>query len=145
MAQKNKYTLEDLDWLEETLKQLKAYVDNNNFGDLKDRLETVMSAKGTPVIKIIATKEAQMKSLREALKDYVVMLAEVDRLREEQTKKDVEIRGGGKINGMMAAKLNPQASPDQRVIEDDRDNNEAPVSYYRGSNERTHNTPPGFL
>lgn len=117
---KNKYTLQDLDWLEVILKELKAYVDNNPFGSLEDRLETVMSAKGTPVIKIIATKEAQIKALRDALKDYVMMIAEVDRLREEKAAKEVEIRGGGQINGMMQAKLLGDSQPPTPAQEDVR-------------------------
>ena len=108
---KNQYTLADLDWLEATLKQLKGYVDNSQFDKLEDRLETVMSAKGTPVIKIIATKEAQIKALTIALREYITMLAEVDRLREEKATRDIQIRGGGEINGMMQAKLSQTNEP----------------------------------
>ena len=125
---KNQYTLADLDWLDATLKQLKGYVDNNPFDTLEHRLETVMSAKGTPVIKIIATKEAQIKALTIALREYITMLAEVDRLGEEKATGDIQIRGGGEINGMMQAKLNRLDNPreDEKKYEESKDEEDKP-------------------
>jgi hypothetical protein len=102
---KQSYIIEDLEWLDAKLKSLRDYVDNNPFETLEDRLETVMSAKGTPVIKIIARKEDQIKEIRACLKEYIIMLADLNKLREARAVSDMELRGGGSINGMMKAKL----------------------------------------
>lgn len=103
---KTSYINTEITWLEEKIKQLRAYVDNNPFDTLEDRTEIVMSAKGTPVIKIIATKETQLKELRTILKDLPAMLADLDRLRELKEASSMEIRGGQSMGGMMEDNLN---------------------------------------
>lgn len=101
MAKKVNYVLSELDWLEVKIKDMRAYVDNHPFEKLTDRTEIVMSAKGTPVIKITATIEAQIRELRATLKDFIAMLSDVNRLRQERAEAQVEIRGGGEISGLM--------------------------------------------
>jgi hypothetical protein len=101
MSKKTNYILEDLDWLEAKIKDIRAYVDNHPFETLTDRTEIVMSAKGTPVIKITATIEAQNRELRAMLKDYFSWLPEINRLRMERAESQVEIRGGGEMSGIM--------------------------------------------
>lgn len=96
----------DIDWLETKLAEMKQYVDNNPLGSLKDRTEIVMSAKGTPVIKIIKDKEGQSKELRSILREIVSMLPEINKLRQLKEEAELEIRGGGSVNGMMRTKLN---------------------------------------
>ena len=105
MSKKPKYTLKDLDWLEVQLKEMKAYVDANPLSSLEDRTEIVMSAKGTPVIKVIATKEAQIRELRATLKDVTIMLGDLERLREEKADAAIEVRGGQEMGGMMKDNL----------------------------------------
>ena len=105
MAKQQKYTLKDLDWLEVQLMEMKKYVEANPISQLEDRTEVVMSAKGTPVIKLIASKEVQIRELRNTLKEVTIMLGELERLREEKAVSDMEIRGGGEINGLMKGKL----------------------------------------
>lgn len=91
----------EIEWLEKKILELRQYVDNNPFNTLEDRTEIVMSAKGTPVIKIIANKESQLKELRAILKDLPSMLADLDKLRELKEASQLEIRGGGEMGGMM--------------------------------------------
>lgn len=105
MAKQISYILEELDWLETKIKDMRAFVDNRPFEKLTDRTEVVMSAKGTPVIKITATIEAQVRELRATLKDFISMLADVNRLRQERAETQIEIRGGGEISGMMKNRL----------------------------------------
>lgn len=102
---KVKYTQKDLDWLEVQLLEMKKYVEANPISSIVDRTEIVMSAKGTPVIKIIASKEVQIRELRATLKDVTIMLGDLERLREERAAQEMEVRGGGEINGMMKSKL----------------------------------------
>jgi hypothetical protein len=101
MAKQTNFILEDLDWLEAKLNDMRAYVDNHPFETLVDRTEIVMSAKGTPVIKITANIEAQNRELRAMLKDYLSWLPEINRLRAERADAQMEIRGGGDVPGMM--------------------------------------------
>lgn len=107
---KTKYTLKDLDWLEIQLMEMKKYVEANPLSGLRDRTEVVMSAKGTPVIKVVATKETQIRELRTTLRDVVMMLGELERLREERAVQEMQVRGGGEINGLMRKKLENEST-----------------------------------
>jgi hypothetical protein len=101
MSKKTNYILADLEWIEQKLNEMKGYVDNHPFSSLVDRTEIVMSAKGTPVIKITANVETQMRELRATLKDYLSMLPEINRLRAERADSQIELRGGGEMSGIM--------------------------------------------
>lgn len=101
MSKKTNFILENLDWLEAKIKDMEKYVDNHPFETLIDRTEIVMSAKGTPVIKITANIESQMRELRATIKDYLSWLPEINRLRAERADAQMEIRGGGDVPGMM--------------------------------------------
>lgn len=107
---KRKYTIADLDWMETHLSEMKKYVEANPLSTIKDRTEVVMSAKGTPVIKVVATKEAQIRELRSTLKEALIMIRELEELREQRATKEIEVRGGGQINGLLKEKFNAESS-----------------------------------
>jgi hypothetical protein len=107
MAKKDKALLieYELEFLEEKLKELKAYIQANPFDKLADRM-AYKETKGGGVIPIcVANKEAQRKDLTQALKDYAEILRTVDSMREKEEAK-IEIRGKGELGGQAQAFLN---------------------------------------
>lgn len=97
---KNSYVEFELDWLQEKADQLKTYVDNNPFHELNDRVAWKSTANGGQMPLVVATIEAQIKSLTQALKDYAQIIEVIDKLREKEQLK-VEARGSQEINGKM--------------------------------------------
>ena len=99
MAKKEKALLieYELEFLEEKLKELKAYIKANPFDNLKDRM-AYKETKGGGVIPIcVANQEAQRKDLTQALKDYAEILRTVDSMRTAEEAK-IEIRGKGELS-----------------------------------------------
>ena len=93
MAKKKELLIEyELEFLEEKLKELKAYIKANPFDKLEDRM-AYKETKGGGLIPIcVANKEAQRKDLTQALKDYAEILRTVDDMRNKQEAK-AEVRG----------------------------------------------------
>jgi hypothetical protein len=100
-----KYTLEDLDWLEAQLKSMKQFIEAVPVDQIKDRTTVAMSAKGTPVIKMVASIEQILTARLKLTKEIAQQLMEIERLREEKAVQEVEVRGGGEINLLMKNKL----------------------------------------
>lgn len=96
------------EWMETKVKSLRDYIDANPFETLEDRTEVVMSAKGTPVIKIIQTKEQQVKLMMDILKELPSLFQALEELRAQKEASSIEIRGGGDMSGMMKNHLNNQ-------------------------------------
>lgn len=101
MPKQELYTKVEHEWLEKKLKQLEAYIDAHPLEEIEDRIETVTSSKGQPVVKVIAKREEAQKAWINALKEYAVLLNSIETMREKKAALEVEIRGGGSINGMM--------------------------------------------
>lgn len=97
------YIGDDLDWAEERLMSLRAYVDANPIDKLKDRIEWKPTSKGGALPMVIASIEAQVKSIRDTIKDFLAMLPEVNRLREVEEKRQ-EARGDSDIPHRMQTK-----------------------------------------
>lgn len=94
MAGKKKTFVEvELRWAEEQLASWKAYIDAHPFESLVDRMAYKETSRGGVIPTIVANKESQIKSLRETMKDYLMLLKEVDLMREQEEKKR-DIRGG---------------------------------------------------
>lgn len=96
-----KNILEELEWVEEKLLQIKTWVDDNPLHLVKDRTITKYSKNGDPYEDVVQKEEAIRTSLMSAYKEYVNLLAQVDKLREEEKKKEVEARGNTKMNDRM--------------------------------------------
>lgn len=89
-VKKTTYIDVELEWAETQLSSWKAYVDANPLHELKDRIEWKPTSKGGLLPMVIASIEAQGKFVQETMKNYLMLLKEVDAMREkEQLKKNV--------------------------------------------------------
>lgn len=92
-AKKQTYVGAELDWAEKRLKEWKKYIDNNPINKLEDRMALKQTARGTISV-VSATVETQMKAIRDTMKEYLSLLEIVDRLRTQDEKNKIEVRGG---------------------------------------------------
>ena len=100
MAKKeNSYIELELEWLERRAEDLKAYVEKNPIEGLKDRIEWKQTKSGGAMPMVIASIEAQVKSIRGTLKDYVQLCEAIDKLREKEDIK-IKARGNQQISGL---------------------------------------------
>jgi hypothetical protein len=100
-TKKEIYTSAELEWCEQKLLEWKEYIDGNPINGLKDRIEWKPTAKGGTMPMVIASVESQIKSLRDTMKEYLVMLQQVEAMREKEAQK-AQARGNIQINGMMS-------------------------------------------
>lgn len=92
---KNNYINAELDWAEEKLKNWQTYMDENPLHELKDRIEWKETKAGS-VPQVIATIENQGKYIQDMMKNYLSLLAEVNKMREVEEKKK-EARGRAEV------------------------------------------------
>jgi len=99
MAEKKKiYISAELDWAEQKLQEWKAYIDNNPISELQDRIEWKPTSKGGMMPMVVASIEAQIKSLRDTLKEYFALLEVVNRLRQaDDAAKEKEAKGNADV------------------------------------------------
>lgn len=91
-TKKNNYISAELDWAEKRLEEWKAYIDDNPINELEDRMAFKQTAKGQ-ISLVSATIEAQIKSIRDTMKEYLLLLSEVDKMREKEQMKKSSVRG----------------------------------------------------
>ncbi len=91
-----KFINAELDWAEGKLLEWQEYIDSNPIHLLSDRIEYEESARGTKV-KVIATIETQGKYIQEMMKNYLLLLGQVDKLRIVEAEKEKEARGRGEV------------------------------------------------
>lgn len=94
---KNTFIDVELAWAETQLASWKAYVDANPLHELKDRIEWKPTSKGGMLPMVIASIESQGKFIQETMKNYLMLLKEVDSMREKEEVKK-EIRGGQELS-----------------------------------------------
>jgi len=97
MATKKSFIVDDLEWAEQQLASWKAYVDANPLHELKDRIEWKPTAKGGLLPMVIASIEAQGKFIQETMKNYLLLLEQVDKLREKEEAKQEAAKGNSSI------------------------------------------------
>lgn len=96
MAKKHIFIEAELEWAEQQLASWKEYIDRNPLHELKDRIEMKPTARGGVIPMVIASIEQQGKFLQDTMKNYLALLAEVDKMRAvEEAKK--EARGSGTV------------------------------------------------
>jgi hypothetical protein len=95
-AKKEIYISAELEWAEEKLHEWREYVDNNPIAGLKDRIEWKPTSKGGALPMVIASMEAQIKCIRDTMKEYLLLLEQVNKMREIEEKKK-EARGDSDI------------------------------------------------
>lgn len=95
-TRKNNYVSTELDWAESQLVTWRAYVDAHPLHELKDRIEWKPTGKGGMLPMVIASIEAQGKFVQDTMKNYLMLLEVVDKLREIEEKKK-EARGDSDV------------------------------------------------
>jgi hypothetical protein len=84
----------ELDWAESQLLSWKGYVDNNPLDQLSDRIEWKETNRGRSP-HVIASIETQGKFIQETMKNYLMLLEVVDKLREKEKEKEKEKKARG--------------------------------------------------
>lgn len=97
----NTYINTELEWAEAQLATWRAYVDANPLHELKDRIEWKPTSRGGSMPMVIASIEQQGKFVQDTMKNYLLLLEVVDKLREREEKK-LELLGDSEMNGIMA-------------------------------------------
>jgi len=99
MAKKlNSYISTELQWAEEQLLTWRTYIDDNPLHTMKDRIEWRTTKTGNTMPLVVASIESQGKFVQETMKNYLLLLEVVDKLREKEEAK-IESRGKGEITG----------------------------------------------
>lgn len=93
-AKKQIYINTELEWAEQKLQEWKQYVDDNPFQHMKDRIEFKPTAKGGLIPMVIASIESQIKCVRDTMKEYLVLLEQVDKIRQAEEHKKKDVKGG---------------------------------------------------
>jgi len=100
----NKFINVDLDWAELQLKSWRAYIDANPFDKMEDRITPKETKNGGVIPVTSASIEAQQKNCRETIKDYLMLLEVVKRLRLEETEKETSTYGSTRVSPRLRAK-----------------------------------------
>jgi len=93
-VKKQIYINTELEWAEQKLQEWKQYVDENPFQHMKDRIEFKPTAKGGLIPMVIASIESQIKCVRDTMKEYLVLLEQVDKMRQAEEHKKKDVKGG---------------------------------------------------
>lgn len=96
---KQLYIIEELEWLEDRLREIKADIDSKPYAQITDRIVWLETARGA-VQNCIANEEVQKKAQREAIKEYTSLLEATNKLREQEESK-MESRGNARISSKM--------------------------------------------
>ena len=92
-ASKKVYTEIELNWAEEQLQSWKEYIDANPMHELEDRIRWKETKAGGAMPVVVATIEQQGKYIQETLKNYLMLLKEVDTQREKEVAKQTAAKG----------------------------------------------------
>jgi len=90
------YINAELEWAEQKLLEWRQYVDDNPFQSMKDRIEWKPTSKGGMIPMVIASIESQIKCVRDTMKEYLLLLEQVERMRQVEENKKVDVKGGEK-------------------------------------------------
>ena len=102
MAKKTNFISYELKKLDSYIKQLQAYLDDNPPDLMVDRIELLTSTRGNTIIKVIASKEDQIKMFLTALEKLPKLLEDINRLRKTVSgEEEKNIRGNQSIPGFM--------------------------------------------
>lgn len=104
-GKKTNYIAYEIKKLEKYFRQLEQYLDDNPPDQAEDRIEQLESTRGNPIIKVIQTKENQIKLFKETLKELPAILENLNRLRAiVDGEAEDEVRGGQGVPGFMSKK-----------------------------------------
>jgi hypothetical protein len=91
---KQTYINAELEWAEQKLLEWKQYVDDNPFQNMKDRIEWKPTSKGGMIPMVVASIESQIKCVRDTMKEYLVLLEQVEKMRQAEESKKKDVKGG---------------------------------------------------
>jgi hypothetical protein len=94
MAGKNKFWNVKLAWAKAQVETWVAYVEANPFDKMEDRTKLRPTKNGGTILEVVATIEAQQKSIRETMKDFFLMLEVIKRLEADDEEGPSTGRGG---------------------------------------------------
>ena len=97
MAQKNKFSNVKLEWAKAQVETWMAYVEANPFDKMEDRTKFRPTKGGGMVLEVVATIEAQQKSIREIIKDYLLLLDVIKRLEADDESNGPDVGRGGEV------------------------------------------------
>lgn len=113
-AKKTNFISYELKALEEYFKQLNRFLKKNPPDLAEDRVEHMTSPKGMPMIKVIASREVQIKLFTETLEKLPKILTDLNLLRKAVDGQEVvSVRGDMDVPGFM--------DEDDEDDEDDKD------------------------
>src|ERR1700679_700551 len=116
---KTNYISYEIKKLEKYFKQLETYMDDNPPDEATDRVEMMESTRGNPIMKVIQTKEQQIKLFKETLKELPGLLENLNKLRmtvDGEVQED-EARGGHGVPGFMRNKTGKKSTETKRKPE----------------------------
>lgn len=122
---KTNFIVYKIERLENYIKQLQEYLDNIDLYNLEDRLDVRYSQNGNPIVKVIASKEAQVKSYRENLEKLPALYETLNRLRQMADtggeEKIEKARGDKELPGIFKHKMlnGPKKDDENETDEDD--------------------------
>lgn len=125
MATKKKtnYIVYELKRLQKYIDQLQTYLDDVDLYQLEDRLDVRYSTQGNPIVKVIASKEAQVKSYRENIEKLPALYETLNRLKKLADTGEEEVvdkaRGDKDLPGLFRHKMLGQGKKDEN--KDDKD------------------------
>jgi hypothetical protein len=94
------YVGAELAWAEKQLGEWKDYIDANPLSGLKDRIENKPTARGGIIPMVVSSIEQQGKFIQETMKNYLMLLKEVDGMRTREEEKKIKARGVESLSPM---------------------------------------------
>lgn len=125
MATKKKtnYIVYELQRLQKYIDQLQTYLDDVDLYQLEDRLDVRYSQNGNPIVKVIASKEAQVKSYRENIEKLPALYETLNRLKAQADTGGEEVvekaRGDKELPGIFRHKMLGAGAGDEVKDKDD--------------------------
>lgn len=96
-TKKEVYITAELDWAEEKLREWREYIDINPLDKLEDRIKWKETKAGGMMPMVVASIESQIKSIRDTMKEYLMLLEQVNKMRESEEKK-ISLRGKSELS-----------------------------------------------
>jgi hypothetical protein len=101
LVAKSKYATVKIEWAKAQLDKWQAYIDANPYDEVTDRI-TLKETKNGGVIPITsASIEQQQKNQRDTMKEFLDLLAQVQRLEKDEEVASTEMYGGAKVSPRM--------------------------------------------
>lgn len=102
---RNTYISYDLEWLRKKVNELKQYVNDRPFHELKAQIEWKQTANGGQIPMIVETISSQLKTLKDILKDMPAMFDAINKLEEAEAEKNSNVRGGQTLNPLEGGEI----------------------------------------